>query len=62
MLYQKGMCVLSEKIKSRKLKEGHEEPAKPLSAIEDFCERFDRAVKNTIVAKVHTHNDKMFIF
>lgn len=25
---------------------GYSEPPKPLSAIEDFCERFDKAVKN----------------
>lgn len=45
--------ALIEKIRSRKRQEGYEVeeepgPRKPLSAIEDFCERFDRAVKNTM--------------
>ncbi|ELU07975.1 hypothetical protein CAPTEDRAFT_207287 [Capitella teleta] len=38
--------ALIEKIRRRKIKEGYEEPTKSINAIEDFCERFDRAVKN----------------
>ena len=37
----------SDKIHAKKMAVGYSEPPKPLSAIEDFCERFDKAVKNT---------------
>jgi hypothetical protein len=36
----------------KKREVGYQETAKPLTAIEDFCERFDRAVKNTITPEV----------
>ena len=35
---------------------GYSEPPKPLSAIEDFCERFDKAVKNNL-PKVRRKSD-----
>ena len=48
-----GVCIVTfgvcctEKIQVKKREVGYQETAKPLTAIEDFCERFDRAVKNT---------------
>ena len=33
----------------KKQQEGYKEPSRSLSAIEDFCERFDKAVRNSLV-------------
>ena len=40
--------MVTEKIKVKKQQEGYKEPPRPLSAIEDFCERFDKAVRNNL--------------
>ena len=41
------LCVHTEKIRVRKEEVGYKDHVKPLSAIEAFCERFDKAVKNS---------------
>lgn len=43
-----------EKIRVRKEEVGYKDHVKPLSAIEAFCERFDKAVKNSSAAVSRT--------
>ena len=42
------MFSFAEKIQVKKREVGYQDGPKPLTAIEDFCERFDRAVKNSL--------------
>ena len=45
------VSLFAEKISDRRKQDGDTGP-KPNSAIEEFCDRFDRAVKNTASAQV----------
>ena len=49
------MYFITEKISERKEQDGDTGP-KSNSAIEDFCDRFDRAVKNTASSQVNHAN------
>ena len=47
MCFELSVSVHVEKIRVRKEEVGYKDHVKPLSAIEAFCERFDKAVKNS---------------